>query len=121
MENLLESYFLNIIVNANFFNDLKFKYYCECYPEILLQELKLMEAARTYFLKKLLDHEILRSLVSMATDLFFEKAVIISAPPLLPTYLLFAPLLLLKDMHVANYEDDTTSYLYGKNIESVIK
>ena len=57
----------------------------------------------------------------MATDLFFEKAVIISAPPLLPTYLLFAPLLLLKDMHVANYEDDTTSYLYGKNIESVIK
>ena len=24
-------------------------------------------------------------------------------------------------MHVANYEDDTTSYLYGKNIESVIK
>ena len=58
----------------------------------------------------------------MATDLFLEKVVTVSAPsPPLPTYLLFAPLLLLKDMHVANYEDDPTSYLYGKNIESVIK
>ena len=30
--------FLNIIVNVNFFGDLKLKYYCEYYPEILLQE-----------------------------------------------------------------------------------
>ena len=30
-------FFLNIIVNVNFFSDLKFEYYCECYPEILLQ------------------------------------------------------------------------------------
>ena len=36
-ENLLEYYFLNIIVNVNFFSDLKFEYYCEFYPEILLQ------------------------------------------------------------------------------------
>ena len=28
---------------------------------------------------------------------------------------------LLKDMHVANYSDDTTPYIYGENIESVIK
>ena len=35
LENLLEFYFLNIIVNVNFFNDLKLEYYGECYPEIL--------------------------------------------------------------------------------------
>ena len=38
LENLFEYYFLNIIVNVNFFSDLKFEYYCEFYPEILLQE-----------------------------------------------------------------------------------
>ena len=37
LENLLESYYLNIIVNVNFFSDLKFEYYCEYFPEILLQ------------------------------------------------------------------------------------
>ena len=31
LENLFEYYFLNIIVNVNFFNDLKFEYYCEYY------------------------------------------------------------------------------------------
>ena len=36
LENLPD-YFLNIIVNVNFFSDLKFEYYCEYYPEILLQ------------------------------------------------------------------------------------
>ena len=36
-ENLFEYYFLNIIVNVNFFSDLKFEYYSEYYPEILLQ------------------------------------------------------------------------------------
>ena len=35
LENLTD-YFLNIIVNVNFFSDLKFEYYCEYYPEILL-------------------------------------------------------------------------------------
>ena len=36
LENLTD-YFLNIIVNVNFFSDLKFEYYCEYYPEIQLQ------------------------------------------------------------------------------------
>ena len=37
LEKLFEYYFLNIIMNVNFFSDLKFEYYCEYYPEILLQ------------------------------------------------------------------------------------
>ena len=37
LENLFECYFLNIPVNVNFFNDLKFEYYCKYYIEILLQ------------------------------------------------------------------------------------
>ena len=37
LQNLFEYYFLNSIVNVNFFSDLKFGYYCEYYPEILLQ------------------------------------------------------------------------------------
>ena len=37
LENLVEYYFLIIIVNLNLFSDLKFEYYCEYYPEILLQ------------------------------------------------------------------------------------
>ena len=37
LENLFECYFLNIIVNVNFFSDLKFEYYSEYYPEKLLQ------------------------------------------------------------------------------------
>ena len=37
MENLFEYYFLNITVNVNSFNDFKFEYYCEYYPEILVQ------------------------------------------------------------------------------------
>ena len=37
LENLFEYYFLNIIDNVNFFNDLKVEYYWEFYPEILLQ------------------------------------------------------------------------------------
>ena len=37
LENLFEYYLLNIIANVNFFIDLKFEYYREYYPEILLQ------------------------------------------------------------------------------------
>ena len=37
LENLFEYYFLNIIVSVNFFSDLKFEYYSEYYPEILLK------------------------------------------------------------------------------------
>ena len=28
---------------------------------------------------------------------------------------------LLKDMHVGNYADDTTPYIHGENMESIIK
>ena len=54
-ENLFEYYFLNIIENVNFSSDLKFEYYCEYYPEIMLQESlkKRMGGTRKYFLKKL--------------------------------------------------------------------
>ena len=76
LETLFEYYFLNIIVNVNFFSDLKFEYYCDYYPEILLQvslnkKLKLMGVAIKYFLKKLLGDEIFKSMVSWATIFFF--------------------------------------------------
>ena len=34
---VFQYYFLNIIVNVSFFSELKFKYYCEYYREMLLQ------------------------------------------------------------------------------------
>ena len=37
MKNLFEFYFLNIIVNVNFFSNLKLEYYYEYFPEILLK------------------------------------------------------------------------------------
>ena len=37
LETLYEYYFFNIIVNVNFFSDLKSEYYCEYFSEILLQ------------------------------------------------------------------------------------
>ena len=37
LENLFEYCFSNIIVNVNFFSDVKFEYYTEYYPQILLQ------------------------------------------------------------------------------------
>ena len=37
LETLFEYQFLSIIVNVNFVSDLKFEYYCDYYPEILLQ------------------------------------------------------------------------------------
>ena len=37
LEALFEYYFVNIIVNVNFFSDLKFEYYWEYYPETLPQ------------------------------------------------------------------------------------
>ena len=68
LENLTDN-FLNIIVNVNFFGDLKFdfedlttmKY---CYKEALNKELKLMGEVMKYFSEKLLSHEIFRSMVS---------------------------------------------------------
>ena len=38
LENLFEYCLLNIAVNVNFFSELKCEYYCEYYPEMLLQE-----------------------------------------------------------------------------------
>ena len=74
LENLFEYYFLIIIVNINFFSDLKFEYYCEHCPGILLQvSLKLMGEAMEYFLKKLLGHDIFRSMVSCATKYFLKN------------------------------------------------
>ena len=37
LENLFEYYFLNVILNVNFFSDLKFEYYSDYYSETLLQ------------------------------------------------------------------------------------
>ena len=37
LENLFDYYFLNIIMNVNFFSDLKFEYYCKYHSEILLE------------------------------------------------------------------------------------
>ena len=37
LETLFEYYILNITVNVNFFHDLKFEYYCQYHPEIMLQ------------------------------------------------------------------------------------
>ena len=37
LETLFEHYFLNNIVNVNFFSDLKFQYYYDYYPKILSQ------------------------------------------------------------------------------------
>ena len=50
----------------------------EHYPEILLQvvlkkKLKLMGGSMKYFLKKLLGHEIFRSIVFWATKKFLEN------------------------------------------------
>ena len=39
-----------------------------------------------YFLKKLLDHEIFTSMVSWATNFFFEICKTLSPPPILHTY-----------------------------------
>ena len=65
LENLFEYYFLNIFVNFNFFIDFRFKYYCEYYLELLINEkLKLMGGAMKFFTKKLMGHEIFRSMVS---------------------------------------------------------
>ena len=57
LENLFEYYFVNINMNVNFFSDLKFEYYCEHYPEILLQvsskyETKINWRCRELFLEK---------------------------------------------------------------------
>ena len=75
LENLIEYYFLNIIVDVNFLSDLKVEYYCEytlkyCYKKALNKKLKLMGGAMKCFSKKLLGHEIFGPMVSWATKYF---------------------------------------------------
>ena len=60
-----------------------------CYKKALNKKLKSMGEIMKNFLKKLLSHEIFRSIVSWATN-FFEKFVKPSGP-LPPTYILYAP------------------------------
>ena len=95
-KNLFEYCFLHIIVNFNFFSNLKFEYYCEYYPEILLQvnfkwETKIDERDHEIFSEKLLGQEIFRFMVSWATNFFFEKFVKPSASSPPPTYLMYTP------------------------------
>ena len=82
LKNLFEYYFLNFIVNINFFSDLKFDYYyCEYYSEILLEvglkyETKIDGRGHEIFSKKSLAHEIFHGY-----EMFFEKFVKPSTPP----------------------------------------
>ena len=77
-ENLFEYYFLNIIVNVNFFSDLiitlliitvgtTLKYY---HKQALNKKLKLMGGAINVFPKELLSHEIFSSMVPLDTIFF---------------------------------------------------
>ena len=74
--NLFEYYFLNIIVNVNFFSDLNItvsttlKYY---YKQALNKKLKLIVGDMKYFLKKLLGNEIFSSMVSWAKKFFLKN------------------------------------------------
>ena len=75
MENLCEYYFLIIIVNVNLFIELKFEYTVSAtmkyyYKKALNKKLKFMGEAMKHFPKKLLGHEIFRSVVSWATKFF---------------------------------------------------
>ena len=75
-ENLIKYYFLNIIVNANFFSDLNItmsislKYH---HKQALNKKLKLMGGAMKYFLEKLLGHEIFSFMVPWATKFFLKN------------------------------------------------
>ena len=75
LENLFEYYFLNIIVNVNFFSDLNItvsttlKYY---HKQALNKKLKLMGVIMKYFPEKLLGHEIFCTMVPWATKFFLE-------------------------------------------------
>ena len=78
LENLFEYYCVNIFVNVSFFSDLKLnitvsstlKYRCK---KALHKKLKLMGGATKYFPKKLMGHEIFRSMVSWTTNFFLKN------------------------------------------------
>ena len=78
-----------LIWNLNITVSTTLKY---CYKKVLNKKLKLMGRAMKYFPKKLLVHEIFRSMVSRAMNFFFfffEKFVKTSGPS--PTYLMYTP------------------------------
>ena len=78
LENLFEYYFVNIFVNVSFFSDWNLnitvsttlKYCCK---KALHKKLKLMGEAMKYFPKKIMGHEIFRSMVSWATNFFLKN------------------------------------------------
>ena len=76
LENLTD-YFLNIIVNVNFFGDMTFEYYWalpwNTLQVVLYEKLKMMGGAMKYFLKKLLGYKIFRSMVSWDAKYFLKN------------------------------------------------
>ena len=75
--NLLEYYLLyilwmltsSVIWNLNITVSTTLKY---CYKKLLNEKLKLLGGALKYFPKKLLGHEIFRSMLSWATNFFWK-------------------------------------------------
>ena len=61
-----------------------------CYQKALNKKLKLMGGVMKYFSKKLLGHEIFRSMVSRASKFFLKNLYNPQVPP--PTHLMYAPL-----------------------------
>ena len=78
MENFYEYYCFNIIVNINSFSQLNItmnttlKYNRR---QTLNKKLKLMRECMKSFWKKLLDHEILSSMVPWATNFFLFRKI----------------------------------------------
>ena len=94
LENLFEYYFLSIIVNVNFISDLKFKYYCELYPEILLQvslkeETNFDGRGNEIFSEKITGSWNIKVYVLLGYELFFWKICKTLAPPPPSTYLMY--------------------------------
>ena len=71
LENLFENYFLNIIVNVNWFEyyteRTTLKYY---HKQALNKKLELMGRTLKYFLEKLLSHELFSFMVPWAAIFF---------------------------------------------------
>ena len=76
LENLTDD-FLNIIVNVNYFGDLKLEYYWalpwNTATSCLKEKTKIDGRLHEIFSEKLLGHEIFRSIVFWATKKFLEN------------------------------------------------
>ena len=75
-----------VILNLNITVSTTLKYH---YKQALNKKLKLMGGAMKYFLKKLLGHEIFRSMFSWVMKFFRKKCKTLR--PLPPIYLMHAP------------------------------